>query len=196
MPRAKKSASCFVVGDAGRLPFVSSVFDFVLFTEVIEHLPDPSEGLSEIRRCLSAKGRALITTPNMAEPLRFVLYTILGPLQRSLGLDFMNVFKSSFLDIYGILTKDIHKEHVALKYGIPEHFNCFSVRRLQKLCLKAGLEPVRVDHSLHHQLLFPIATLADRYGQLLPLCFKLSRLLPKQFSTIFAIVCMKTSPYP
>jgi 2-polyprenyl-3-methyl-5-hydroxy-6-metoxy-1,4-benzoquinol methylase len=189
--RANKRTSCFVVADSCKLPFAGGVYDFVLFTEVIEHLPDPSEGILEITRCLKTNGKALITTPNFAEPMRFVLYTILSLLQKTTGQGFMNQFKSSSLKLYNSFSKDTHKEQAALKYGIPEHFNCFSVKYLQKLCKDARLEAVRLDYSRHQQILFPLITLANRYDQLIKLCFSLGNLIPKQCSTIFALVCVK-----
>src|SRR3989339_1030210 len=50
-----------------KLPFKSDSFDFVLMTEVIEHLTaDPRMYLDEVRRVMKKNGRLLITTPNAA----------------------------------------------------------------------------------------------------------------------------------
>lgn len=40
-------------------------FDFILFSEVIEHLLSPEAVLRKICKCLKPKGRILITTPNI-----------------------------------------------------------------------------------------------------------------------------------
>jgi len=45
------------------LPFRDQRFDLILLTDVIEHLEQPAECLSEIRRVLTLKGTLLITTP-------------------------------------------------------------------------------------------------------------------------------------
>lgn len=52
-----------VCSDALSLPFNSGVFDFVLMTEVIEHLPDAAAALHEVRRVLKPSGCLLLTWP-------------------------------------------------------------------------------------------------------------------------------------
>jgi ubiquinone/menaquinone biosynthesis C-methylase UbiE len=50
--------------DAENLPFTNSSFDFVLFTDVIEHVRDDGKALSEICRILRNNGRMLLTKQN------------------------------------------------------------------------------------------------------------------------------------
>src|SRR5690606_30772767 len=61
------------------LPFRDESFDFVLCTEVLEHVPDPHRAYAEIARVLKPGGRALITTPFMyrvhEQPYDFYRYT-------------------------------------------------------------------------------------------------------------------------
>jgi SAM-dependent methyltransferase len=45
------------------LPFASAVFDTVLSTEVLEHVPEPSQLMSEAYRVLRPGGYLLLTTP-------------------------------------------------------------------------------------------------------------------------------------
>jgi SAM-dependent methyltransferase len=45
------------------LPFRNGSFDFVLCTEVLEHVPDPEKSWAEIARVLKPGGVALVTTP-------------------------------------------------------------------------------------------------------------------------------------
>lgn len=56
----------FVIGEAGHLPFPSNSFDTVVFSEVIEHLPQNTEAqaLNEIKRVLKPKGILILATPN------------------------------------------------------------------------------------------------------------------------------------
>lgn len=49
--------------DAANLPFADAAFDCVLFTEVIEHIPDWDRAIWEIGRVLKPGGTLLITWP-------------------------------------------------------------------------------------------------------------------------------------
>lgn len=54
----------FVEADAAKLAFSDCIFDAVVCSEVLEHLPEPARALSEIGRVLVPGGFALITVPN------------------------------------------------------------------------------------------------------------------------------------
>jgi len=60
----RASRAAFVRADLRRVPLASAHFDLVLSFQVIEHLDDPSEYLTEIARVLRPGGVALISTPN------------------------------------------------------------------------------------------------------------------------------------
>ena len=51
------------VGDLCRLPFETGRFDLVISTDVIEHIADDVQALSEMHRVLVPQGRILLTTP-------------------------------------------------------------------------------------------------------------------------------------
>jgi SAM-dependent methyltransferase len=57
-------------------------YDYVLFTQVIEHLPEPANVLEELRRLLTPGGKILITGPLFYEeheqPYDFYRYTQFG----------------------------------------------------------------------------------------------------------------------
>lgn len=53
-----------VLADAHHLPFINNSFDFVVLSEVIEHLKDVRKALSELKRILKPKSKLLIQTPN------------------------------------------------------------------------------------------------------------------------------------
>lgn len=59
-----------VIADAERLPFKAGVFDVVISSDLLEHLPDASEHINEVVRVLDGTGLYLIKTPNrlIAEP--------------------------------------------------------------------------------------------------------------------------------
>ena len=48
----------------GRLPLGDNAFDLVWASEVIEHVADTAQWLSEVRRVLVPGGRLMLTTPN------------------------------------------------------------------------------------------------------------------------------------
>jgi SAM-dependent methyltransferase len=65
--------------DGHVLPFPDASFDAVLCTEVLEHIPDPTETLREIHRVLKPGGRLLLTIPWSArfhyQPFDYHRYT-------------------------------------------------------------------------------------------------------------------------
>jgi SAM-dependent methyltransferase len=52
-----------LAGDALRLPFDDDVFDLVLCTEVLEHLPDYEAALDELRRVCAPGGTLAVSVP-------------------------------------------------------------------------------------------------------------------------------------
>lgn len=54
----------FMTGDATRLDLPDASFDVVVSFETIEHLPDPSIFIREIRRVLRPEGLLIVSTPN------------------------------------------------------------------------------------------------------------------------------------
>jgi SAM-dependent methyltransferase len=68
-----------VIADAQYLPFRSSVFDAVLCTELLEHVPAPQAVLREIGRVTSPGGTIYLTTPFLVgghqEPHDYYRYT-------------------------------------------------------------------------------------------------------------------------
>ena len=51
-----------VVGGATELPFENSSFDFVICSQVIEHIPDQQKALNELRRILRPQGFLFLST--------------------------------------------------------------------------------------------------------------------------------------
>ncbi|MBI1901549.1 MAG: class I SAM-dependent methyltransferase [Planctomycetia bacterium] len=60
--RLKSHVPRFVVADLAHLPFADGVFDCVTCGYVLEHLPDPRQGLSELARVMAPGGRMLLLT--------------------------------------------------------------------------------------------------------------------------------------
>lgn len=54
----------FVVADLQRLPIKNEVFDLILCSQVIEHIPNDSIALNEFYRTLKQDGTLVVTVPN------------------------------------------------------------------------------------------------------------------------------------
>ncbi|MGB2895897.1 MAG: class I SAM-dependent methyltransferase [Anaerolineales bacterium] len=59
----------FVEGDAMRLPFQASTFDFILCLQVYEHVPDDEILAAEMFRVLKPEGTVLFSGPNLLFPI-------------------------------------------------------------------------------------------------------------------------------
>lgn len=53
----------FLVGSAYEIPFRNRSYDYVVSSEVIEHIREPTRIISEMRRIWNEKGKIIITTP-------------------------------------------------------------------------------------------------------------------------------------
>ncbi|MQG20437.1 MAG: class I SAM-dependent methyltransferase [SAR202 cluster bacterium] len=56
----------FSLGDAANIPYKSDSFDYVICTEVLEHLENPAAAIEECFRVLKPDGTAFFTVPNGA----------------------------------------------------------------------------------------------------------------------------------
>jgi SAM-dependent methyltransferase len=78
----EKKDTVDVVGDAQKLPFDDQSFDVVVAFQLMEHLPEPNQFLSECYRVARPGGHILITTPFMwgehEQPRDFYRYTRFG----------------------------------------------------------------------------------------------------------------------
>lgn len=78
--RNKKKADIFYNG--GEFPFEPKTFDFVISTQVLEHINNQSIFLSEINRVLKSGSQCLMTVPFIGEehekPFDFFRYTSFG----------------------------------------------------------------------------------------------------------------------
>ena len=75
--RAKLNApnAQFIQGDCEDMPEIASAsVDLVVFTETLEHLPNPKKAVAEIKRVLKVGGIAVITVPTQSLVWRFRKY--------------------------------------------------------------------------------------------------------------------------
>ncbi|MBI3674601.1 MAG: class I SAM-dependent methyltransferase, partial [Rhizobiales bacterium] len=78
----KEYASPTYVCDLSRIPVENGRFDAIIFTQVMEHLPDPLEVLKELHRVLAPGGKLFFTAPLWYQeheiPYDFYRYTQYG----------------------------------------------------------------------------------------------------------------------
>lgn len=53
-----------VQGDGTKLPFADNSFDYIVCSEVVEHVPEREKMISEFNRVLAPGGHLVLTTPN------------------------------------------------------------------------------------------------------------------------------------
>lgn len=58
----------FHQADIYSLPFPDNTFDCIIFSEVLEHIPNEKKALGELRRVLKKNGTLLVTVPNQDFP--------------------------------------------------------------------------------------------------------------------------------
>ena len=159
----KKTRVDHVIGDARCLPLTSNCFDFLLCTEVLEHIKQDSKVLSEISRVTNDKAPILIMTPNK-DFFRNYEYPLTKFWKR--------IFPKGTYSLLGIFAREQrvekyarHHAHVRIGYS-PSEF-----RRIMQ---KYPLEVNRIDHIGKRG---PPALLTE-----------LSNLIPDEVGPIFSII--------
>jgi SAM-dependent methyltransferase len=65
-----------------KIPVADDTFDFILCTQVLEHVPDPVAAVKELRRVLKSSGQLFLTVPQgygvHGEPYNFFYFTKYG----------------------------------------------------------------------------------------------------------------------
>lgn len=79
----------FLVADAERLPFRSSVFATAISCETIEHVPSPTRFAAELTRVLAENGRLCLTFPSYLNAMGlYRIYCMIRGRPYSSGVDF------------------------------------------------------------------------------------------------------------
>ena len=103
----KGGRSADVVADLHDLPIPDASFDFVLCTEVLEHVADPDRCAAELRRILRPGGGVLVTVPFVGElheePYDFRRFTSLGIEAMLREAGFTEVSAAPLTGYYGTL---------------------------------------------------------------------------------------------
>ena len=118
-PRTRLLAVADAYYDGTRFPFDDASFDSVLCNQVLEHVFNPNEFVSEIRRVLSPNGRLLLTVPFVwdehEQPWDYARYSSFGLRallerngfqilhQRKLVADFSLLFQLAIAYFYKVM---------------------------------------------------------------------------------------------
>ena len=85
----------FIIGSAYNLPFKDKIFDYILSSEVIEHLIEPEKMILEMKKAWSGEGKIFITTP-----IKFTKFPLdKMHYQEYYEEDFMNLLKKYFKNV-------------------------------------------------------------------------------------------------
>ena len=91
--------------DRGNLPYPNNSFDAIYCGELLEHLYNPDNLLSEVHRILSPKGVCLLTTPNLASWYNRIVML--------LGYQPCSLSASCYHESVGKLVKPVgHRDHI------------------------------------------------------------------------------------
>lgn len=93
----------FTTGDVRNLPYADNTFDLVLAMEVLEHIPDPLEGLQAAIRVLKPGGYAITSIP-VQLPIPMHLYVPKSP------REVLNLYERAGLEVLDFSAKEFKIE--------------------------------------------------------------------------------------
>ncbi|MBA7490129.1 methyltransferase [subsurface metagenome] len=137
----KNSRSAFLAANACEQPFKNNTFDFVLLSEVIEHiLPEESQRtINEIFRILKPGGKVLITTQNKMELHRLLLDLLILMSSKLLGINPFQLKAKLFRKYVRIFGLRCYTLQSIESSGFSEHINVLSPRALKKQIERGGI---------------------------------------------------------
>jgi SAM-dependent methyltransferase len=109
-----------------RLPFAEGVFDLVVSSWVLEHLPDPCLTFAEIARILRPGGRFLFLTPNARHPI---------PRASRWFARMVGAQRQVVSSIYGRAEEDT----------FPVHYGANTPEQIDRIATQAGLRLVQME---------------------------------------------------
>ena len=123
---AKKNQNMYY--DGVNLPFENQSIDWILCTEVLEHVAEPSAFLGECNRVLKNSGGIILSTPQTwglhEEPFDFYRYTKYG-LKYLLEKNGFSVISSvQTTGVWGTVGQRL-VAHIFYKYGLNKYFKLF-----------------------------------------------------------------------
>lgn len=109
----------FLVGDAENIPVKKRNFDFVVCTEVLEHLNQPQRALNSINEVLKEEGLLIATVPNGYGPYSLIF----------------DHFRNK------VVSKTFPK------IGLSDHIQAFTLTQISNLIKESGFEILNTSNS-------------------------------------------------
>jgi len=144
LARENRIGHFLVCANASEQPFRAATFDFVLCSEVIEHVrPEESE---QVFRCicsvLKPGGYLLITTPNAWDLGRLVYEAQINLLSSLLGVDRFRLKARMYKLALRLTGRHSSVSESISKHGFVEHINVLSPKELRRQLEVAGFQVV------------------------------------------------------
>jgi len=138
---SQKGINCIITGIEDRLPFKDKKFDFVLLTEVLEHIFDPISLLKEIHRVLKDGGVVVCSVPNTSFILNRFVFLFTGLINDCTAQDRLVDNISNISEHIRIIPPKLLKRLLAdsgfsvskIDYWFPDRFVKMPFRRLNFL---------------------------------------------------------------
>ncbi len=112
--KAKKTGAKAIVASGEKIPFKKEIFDFVLCTETLEHIPDWKKAVKEIKRVLKKDGVVVVTIP-LEKAAFWKFFSIFFPPKETRG------------HVNLLYSKEIVKEFKPLKMEKKEFIQTMSI---------------------------------------------------------------------
>lgn len=116
-------------GSVYEIPFKNSTFDAIICSEVMEHLVDETNALSELKRVLKPKGNLYLTVPSSKFPILW---------------DPLNWFLMKFLNTH------VNKNIWWLAGIWADHERLYTIESFHSLIKKNGFKTKSSETILHH----------------------------------------------
>lgn len=168
----------FEIIDAEKLAAKSEKYDFIICSEVLEHLYEPESMVANIKQILKANGKLIVTVPNGLGP-REVFIT--KPMQ------WMEKNAKTTWNIIGFFKSKIGYDGKTEQSAAADltHVHFFTKKALINLIAARDFELVEFKKANFLADVFPFSALAKKSLRLQRLDCQLADMLPHQFTCGF-----------
>jgi len=189
----------FLVCDAEYLPFRDDSFDFILCSEVFEHLLCPNKLLSEVSRMLTRNGQLVLTTPSSrsfveTRSTRIPLLSVACDLETIVGRIAGSVCRTFFVP-EGLPKITEQRDTLIRKFEEHfEHINLVDAHTLVHMLCQSNLDVARFRWSGLYIPFLPISVLLNICpAMIMKLEKTLAIVKPEPFLWTIIVLCGKST---